>query len=471
MERNEKVEITVNGKKKTAAVGSRLSEVLKMPLPCGGLGKCGKCEVLVDGKKERACRFRILAPCAVKTPEQSGAILSETGAVPTGRVTDRLVLALDIGTTTLALALVSLDEGKIVRVLTSANPQAAFGADVMSRIGYCAGHGPRELQSVLIGEVDRLIREMAVPEVPVLFAAGNTTMLHLFLGADCSAIGAAPYTPVFLDSQRRDARALGLSGVRGVVTLPGISSFVGADLVAGLNHIGLPPAGKHRLLIDLGTNAEVVLFSADSALATAAAAGPCFEGANISCGMSATSGAICAFSLDANGEQRIRTVEDAPAKGLCGTGLIDVIAALLDHGALDGSGSLDPSPYPLADGISLTGRDVRQFQLAKSAVCSAVLTLMKRKGVSFDEIDTLFLSGGFSAFINVRNAVRTGLLPSELRDRCRAVNNSSLLGTVAYACRQNDLSVYTDRAQYLDLSADPLFTELFVDNMLFPEAR
>ena len=96
---------------------------------------------------------------------------------------------------------------------------------------------------------------------------------------------------------------------------------------------------------------------------------------------------------------------------------------------------------------------------------------MERKGVSFDEIDTLFLSGGFSAFINVRNAVRTGLLPSELQDRCRAVNNSSLLGTVAYACRQSDLSVYTDRAQYLDLSADPLFTELFVDNMLFPEER
>ncbi|MBQ7171106.1 MAG: DUF4445 domain-containing protein [Clostridia bacterium] len=463
--------VTVNGETKTAAIGSRLSDLLDLFLPCGGLGKCGKCVVLVNGKKERACRYRILSDCTVETPEPDGEILSVSGAEESGCAAGRLALALDVGTTTLALALVSLDEGRIARVLTAANPQAAFGADVMSRIGYCAAHGPQKLQSVLVEEINRLIETMEIPEVPTLYAAGNMTMLHLFLGEDCSSLGAAPYTPVFLKTRRAEAQILGLSGVREVVTLPGISAFVGADLVAGLNLIGMPREGMHRLLVDLGTNAEIVLFSRDSALCTAAAAGPCFEGANISCGMSATSGAISAFSFDEEGGRHIRTVNNAPAKGLCGTGLIDVIAALLDRGAIDESGLLSPSPYPLADGIFLTGRDVRQFQLAKSAVCSAVLTLMERKGVSFDEIDSLCLSGGFSAFINVKNAVRTGLLPAELGDRCRAVNNSSLLGTAAYACRQNDLSAYTAHAGYLDLSPDPLFAELFVDNLLFPETR
>ena len=400
-------------------------------------------------------------PAVIVLPERE-TIVSETGAEASGTVTERSVLALDIGTTTLALALVSPEENRIARVVTRPNPQRAYGADVMSRVGHCMAHGPTGMQLAVISAVNEMRRELGAPAVEEMYVAGNTAMLHLFFGADCSSLGAAPYTPVFLETKQEPGAGLGLVGIKNVVSLPGAAAFVGADLTAGLNYVGFPPEGKWRLLIDLGTNAEVVLFSRNAALCTAAAAGPCFEGANISCGMSASPGAVCAF--DATG---YRTIGDAPAKGVCGTGLVDVIAALLVDGTIDETGYMEDEAFELAPGVSLTQGDVRQYQLAKSAVRSAVETLVRRQGIAFDEIDTLYISGGFSAKINVANAVKTGLLPAELEDRCVAVNNSSLLGTVKYACEKNDLSAYLQHLQYVDLAADPVFSERFIEDMTF----
>ena len=458
--------VVIDGNAYEAKEGERLSELLlrtgnAIPLPCGGRGSCGKCRVTVDGQTELACQYEIGEDISVVLPRRE-TIVSETGAEETGRLTARSALALDIGTTTLALALVSLDDNRIVRAVTRSNPQRACGADVMSRIGYAMAHGPTGLQLAVVGAVNRMLRELAAPETETLFVAGNTTMLHLFFGVDPSPIGAAPYTPVFLDTKKAPGESLGLAGVKNVVSLPGAAAFVGADLTAGLNYVGLPPEGKWRLLIDLGTNAEVVLFSREAAVCTAAAAGPCFEGANISCGMSASPGAVCAYSA-----QGYRTVGNEPARGLCGTGLVDVIAALLADGTIDETGYMECEGYEIAPGVTLTQGDVRQYQLAKSAVCSAVETLVRRQGIAFDEIDTLYISGGFSAKINVANAVKTGLLPAGLREKCVAVNNSSLLGTVKYACEKNDLSAYLDHTRYVDLAADPVFSESFIKNMMF----
>ena len=221
-------------------------------------------------------------------------------------------------------------------------------------------------------------------------------------------------------------------------------------------------SGKHDLLIDLGTNAEVVLFSEKDALCTAAAAGPCFEGANISCGMSATAGAISAY-----GEDGIKTIADAKPLGICGTGLVDVIAVLLERGEIDETGFMECESYTLSEGVTLEGGDVRQYQLAKSAVNSAILTLMKLKNVGFEDISNMYISGGFSAKINIKNAVKTGLLPKELESKCVTLNNSSLLGAVKYAFEQNELSCLLDGARYIDLSSDPDFSELFIENMMF----
>jgi uncharacterized 2Fe-2S/4Fe-4S cluster protein (DUF4445 family) len=215
------------------------------------------------------------------------------------------------------------------------------------------------------------------------------------------------------------------------------------------------------LLIDLGTNAEIVLFSEKSALCTAAAAGPCFEGANISCGMSATSGAVYSYS-----EDKIKTISDAPAKGICGTGLVDIIAYLLDKEIMDETGYMEDD-FEIAEGVSINQADIRQYQLAKSAVYSAIITLLQMKNITFDDIDKMYISGGFSAKINIENAVKTGLLPKELKNKCIAIKNSSLLGTVKYACEKNDLAIYIDNSTYVDLSANPTFSDLFIENMMF----
>jgi uncharacterized 2Fe-2S/4Fe-4S cluster protein (DUF4445 family) len=290
-------------------------------------------------------------------------------------------------------------------------------------------------------------------------------MLHLFFGVDCSSIGVAPYTPVFLESKTSDAATVGIIGVKKVVSLPSIASFVGADIVAGLSYIGIPEEGKYNLLIDLGTNAEIVLYSNRSGVATAAAAGPCFEGAGITCGMSATRGAIYSFTLS-NGKATYSTIDNAPAVGICGTGLIDLIAELLRSETVDESGYIDDD-YVICDGVSLAGSDVRQYQLAKSAVCSAIITLMKRENVAYSDIESMYISGGFSAKINIRNAADSGLLPTELADKAVPINNSSLLGTVKFACDRCSLSFYTDNIEYIDLSSDPYFSELFIQNMMF----
>ncbi len=451
--------------------GEILSDVLlkhKKPVehPCGGRGTCKKCKVNVNGKEELSCRYVINSDIEVSLSGTEN-IISETGADTTGSITKNLCFALDIGTTTIALALVSLDEGKIVKVITGTNPQRAFGADIMTRISYCRQNSQYELNRVVIAEINRLIGEFGIERIDTMYVAGNVTMLHLFFNVDCSSIGVAPYTPVFLESKSADAEDIGIIGVGKVISLPSVSSFVGADIVAGMNYTGFPSDGKYNLLVDLGTNAEVVLFSENSGLATAAAAGPCFEGANISFGMSATSGAVYSFSLKQNREKDVKTISDVPAKGICGTGLIDIIAELVKANIIDETGYMEDETYIISDNVTLSQGDVRQFQLAKSAVYSAILSLIKTENIAFEQIENMYISGGFSAKINIESAVTCGLLPAALASKTVPINNSSLLGTVKFALEQNDLSVYTRNTEYVDLSSSRYFSDLFIENMMF----
>ncbi|MBQ8209113.1 MAG: DUF4445 domain-containing protein [Clostridia bacterium] len=458
--------VIINGVPQFVADGTLLSEALiksgnGIDHPCGGKGICRKCLVSVNGKEELSCRYKIKSDIVVSLSENSE-ILSVTGAIETGVITEKLCFALDIGTTTLALALVSLDENKIIKVLTRTNPQRAYGADVMTRIDYCRKNGADALNKAVIAEINSMISAFGLHKIEKLCVSGNATMLHLFFGIDCSSMGVAPYTPVFLEGRIANAKELGLAGVEYVEALPSISAFVGADIVAGMNYIGMPANGRYNLLIDLGTNAEIVLFDEKSALCTAAAAGPCFEGANVSCGMSATDGAVCSYT-----ESGIKTVGDLPAKGICGTGLVDIIAELLFDEIIDETGFMECEQFDIADGVYLNQADIRQYQLAKSAVYSAIITLLEIRNISFDDIEKMYISGGFSAKIKIGNAVKTGLLPKELASKCVPINNSSLLGTFEYACSRNDLSVYTDNADYVDLSGNSAFADLFIENMMF----
>ncbi len=455
--------VCYNGKVLFAEGGEKLSAVLMrcgiaVEHPCGGRGVCGKCKVIVNGREELSCRYEINSDITVEPVNT--AVSAQENFEKT--LDGKYCLVLDIGTTTLALALVSLKNKKIIRTVNSLNPQRAFGADVISRIDYSTKNSTENLQKVLIDEINNMIARINSCKVEKLYISGNTTMLHILFGEDCSSLGVAPYTPAFLEGRCADAASLGIVGVGLVESLPCVSAFVGADIVAGMNLVGMPSDGKYSLLVDLGTNAEIVLMNKNGSVSTSAAAGPCFEGACISCGMGAVSGAICAYSGG-----KATTVGGAEAVGICGTGLIDAVAYLLEKGIMDRSGYMPCERFELAEGVYISQEDIRQYQLAKSAVYSAIMSLVKCCTITPDDVETVYISGGFSSAINVDSAVATGLLPCEFADRCVSLGNSSLLGTVKYATDKNDLKTLAEKTKYIDLSADVFFSDLFVENMMF----
>ena len=454
--------------------GERLIELLQRygieaPHPCAGRGSCGKCRVLVDGREELSCKYVVEGDVTVTLTGRSGLdvrVLGDIGA----RDDDDLFFALDIGSTTLLLSLVERGGRELCRV-GAQNPQIVFGADVITRIEQCIRGGALSLQKPLVWRINEMMaaardavggRELSVKK---LYAAGNATMLHLLLGIDCSSIGRAPYTPVFLEEREVEACSVGLCGVDVLHLLPSAHSFVGADVVAGLSLIDTPGAGRYALFCDLGTNAEIALVSADGILCTAAAAGPCFEGSNIDCGMSALSGAISSVNIDESGV-RYETVGGVEARGICATGLLDTIYGLLYSGEIDEGGYMEDKFF-LSDKVYLSPSDVRSFQLAKSAVHSAMEALVAKAGIGFDSVDTLYLSGGFSKKLSPLRAAAVGLIPMSLRGKCAVIEESCLNGIIKFACGGRDAGAIATASRYCDLSTDSYFAEKFIDNMSF----
>ncbi len=460
--------VTIGKKTLYAQGGELLSDILKREgfpheHPCGGKGTCKKCTITVNGKEELSCQYKINSDVTVSTPKN----VDVTDAIRLNSMEgESASLVLDLGTTTLVLALIS-SNGDIMDVRTATNPQRAFGADVISRIEYCMKNSHKPLHDVLISKLNAMISKFNIKDPLPLFVAGNTVMLHLFFSEDPTSIGVAPYTAKFLSSRQCDGHELGLSGIGKVVSLPSISSFVGADIVAGLNTLPLPKKDKYSILVDLGTNAEIALFSNEKIICTSAAAGPAFEGANISCGMSAKDGALYSFYLDNQGTRTLKTVSGTECTGICGTGLIDVVATLLQNEIIDRTGHIENGSFNITDKISINQDDVNNLALAKSAIYSAFLTLMENESIGFDAVDTLFISGGFSTKINVRNAAYIGLIPSALADRCVPISNSSLLGAIKFATDKNDLFEITKKARSVDLATSERFSSLFIENLSF----
>ncbi len=430
---------------------------------CGGKGICKKCIVSVDGEKQLSCQYKIKSDITVET-ESLSPVFAKIGEKSAGELTENLAFCLDLGSTTLALALVSLDKREIIETKTADNPQRLYGADVISRIEYCKReNGLFQLQKTVVDAINRLISAFNTEKIPTLFVSGNATMLHLLLGVSPVSMGTAPYTPVFTEKKEIFADTIGIKGVEKIITLPSIHAFIGADIVAGLNFINKPKGSKYNLLVDLGTNAEIALYGNGKVICTSAAAGPCFEGANISQGMGARDGAVCSFGLFGG----YKTIGNKPAIGICGTGLIDIAAFLFQNEFIDESGFMDCEEYEVAPDVFITQKDIRQYQLAKSAVFSGIKTIFKRENITFDDIDTFCVSGGFSSEININNAIFTRLLPRQLKEKCKPIGNSSLSGTVKYALECNDLKEFTENSTYLDLSQDEFFSNEFIENMEF----
>jgi uncharacterized 2Fe-2S/4Fe-4S cluster protein (DUF4445 family) len=426
---------------------------------------------------------------------------SELVAVEPGDTRDEsYAVAFDVGTTTLVGSLMNLRTGMAVAVRSTLNGQAPYGADVISRISH-AMNGPdavRELQAAVLGSMngvlEGLYQESGVRRDRVYEAVvvGNATMLHLLLGVDPSPIAVHPFTPAFLEPVSVAAAEVGLEiHPNGrVQTLPCLGAYVGADIVAGALAMGIAREDRLRLFVDVGTNGEIVLGSALRTLATAAPAGPAFEGSQIRCGMRATEGAIEGVTLSDTVELQV-IGGDVPAQGICGSGLVDAAAQLVLAGLLDHSGRLlsrDAVPdHPLAghlvevdgirafefaDGVYLTQKDIRELQFAKGSIATGIKVLMDIMGVGLDDLDQVLLGGSFGSYLHPESARIIGLVPPVEVDRIIAVGNSAGEGAKIAALSYRERQVafdLPDHIEYVELSGRADFNDSFIAVLRFPD--
>lgn len=420
---------------------------------------------------------------------------------PSGRRNRYYGVAFDIGTTTMVGYLVNLRSGQVMTALPRSNPQAAHGADVMSRICYAEqAAGLARLQAEVTAAMAEMATTMALQkglslrDIVAITAVGNTCMHHLLLGIPPARLGQSPYLPVGRSEMFVRGSDIGLAGFADslVWTGPIIGGFVGADAVAAGVAGQLLADDQPRLLIDLGTNGEILLSAKGRILACSAAAGPAFEGVQISCGMRAEQGAIDGVSFTPDGVQLHVLGKDAAPRGICGSGLIDAVAEMLRTGVIDETGRFNSAAevaatagphvaaqvdesgqatvFRLAPGVELTQGDIREVQLAKGAIRAAIEVCCSELGISSAEISEVLLAGAFGTYIRKDNAVRIGLLPELPLRQIRSIGNAAgagaILALTSQAARANSVTLAA-RAEHIDLGGHPAFQERFVDAMLF----
>lgn len=487
-----------------AAKGKRLSTYLAeagypITADCGGRGICGKCRVTLlsgsfyadpegmtravpDGDaKILSCRAWCTGDAAViLLPVSEGEGLTvkateEAVAAPQAGI-HNCGVALDIGTTTLAAALVSLESGLVLRTVSRLNPQRSFGADVMSRIGAVMQDESSLylMQKLLLNDVRLMLRELTDGQpIPRMTVAGNPTMLHLFCGISPAGMGAYPFTPAFTEAKILTGAELELP-VDTVTLLPSVSAFIGGDITAGMLAQRITDHDEPVLLTDMGTNGEMILFTGKNRGAklygTSTAAGPALEGAGISTGVGGISGAVCGVKFNGLSMQ-IETVNHAPPVGICGSGLIDLVAVLLQRGLLDETGYLEEDPFPYAEGLTLTGADIRAFQLAKSALRAGMEVLCDTAGLSPRELSRIYIAGGLGYYMNIHSAAAVGLLPDCPRKNMVSVGNTALTGAAMLLCDPTlteRLARDTAACETVELNLSPGFSDKFMEYMMFP---
>ncbi len=449
---------------------------------CGGQGRCGKCLVRVNGREVLACRTSVAEDMKVELPAETtlpdaAAVFACADARPEG-----VCLAFDIGTTTLVGFLLD-EEGQVLSARSELNPQLPYGADVVSRLRSAVTEDSAGEQGRLIREgVLRLARELgALPgRISRICAVGNPAMQQLFFGISCDNLIGIPFTPHFRRTECLDAGAY-LPDFAGAAlyTLPDFAGYVGADICADLiaEDIGAAPVAytsAAQLLVDIGTNGEMVLSCASGLYCTATAAGPALEGAGISCGMRAARGAIDRVQISDGrmvchliGEEKD---PDLRAAGICGCGLIDAVACALDLGLLDRRGRLLNGPIPLRDGLSLSQDDVRALMMAKGAIAAGITLLTDEAGIGLEDIGCVKLAGAFGSFLDPASACRIGLLPKELSNRIRSVGNAAGRGACLFAADPERRSAACDclaaSVRAVELSRLPGFSRRFAKCMM-----
>ncbi len=424
--------------------------------------------------------------------------------VEPGDTRDRMFGAsFDIGTTTCVCTLVDLRTGSAVAVASTINRQAAFGADVIARMAK-AMQGREEieqLQAAVIETVNELLQrvreeaDVAPAEIYEAVVVGNATMLHLLCGVSPESIALAPYVATFLDAQELRADQIGfdIHPLGWVALFPSIGAYVGADIVADIVATGLVRDPQMRLLVDVGTNGEIACGNADRSVATAAPAGPAFEGGEVLCGMRAVDGAIEGIELT-NGRVELQVIggDDVEPRGICGSGLIDAVAQLRLAGLLDDGGKMltreaaDEIGHPLAGSlvmhgdvrafrlhgeVVLTQADVRALQFAKGAISTGIETAMRELGVEAADLDEVLLAGSFGSYINPRSAQVVGLVPAVTVDRIKAVGNTASEGAkmALLSFREREVAWEIPAiVEYIELSGVEDFNDRFIGNLGLP---
>ena len=400
--------------------------------------------------------------------------------------------AFDIGTTTVVGYLMDAENGTVCAIESMMNPQAQYGADVIMRANYALEHGVEALSSCIQTAIDELLHKLAKKkkiqpeEIYQVSIVGNTCMHHLFLGISPGSLVHAPYNPAFSERLTLKAKEYGLHihPQAQLLMLPDIAGYVGADTCGCLLALRQDLKDEISLMIDIGTNGEMVLGNKEKMAACSTAAGPAFEGAKIECGMRGAAGAVDHVAYE-DGSWTYTTVDHQPAIGLCGSGLIDLVAQLYKAGLIDEMGHLEsgqendsifvlvpPEKAGNEKGVYLTQKDVREVQLAKAAIAAGIQLLMKELGITEKEIQKIYIAGAFGNYMNPASACAIGLLPPELEHLVEPVGNAAGEGAKIALLNTDELEA-TDRLvksiRFLELAASAEFQDTFVDELAFPE--
>jgi uncharacterized 2Fe-2S/4Fe-4S cluster protein (DUF4445 family) len=497
------IELQPLGEKFAVERGTPLQDVLfahGVEFPCGGRARCKGCRVrVVRGslpvtpeqeqlltREELAAGWR-LACCskaddnlALELGQWEAAILADSSIFAfTPR--EGLGVAVDLGTTTLVAQLLDLRNAHVLAVRTALNAQARHGADIMSRVSFALAEPGRRLLTTLIRrQIGRLVAELiagarlTTGRIDSATVVGNTVMHHLFCGIDVSPLAHYPFEPEQAGLQVFRAHDLGweLAADPAVRFLPCLGSFVGSDILAGVLATKVGESDTLAGLVDLGTNGEIVIGNRERLLCASTAAGPAFEGARISMGMRAATGAISAVAAE-EGALRCHVLGNVPPRGICGSGLVDAVAAGLDLGLIQPSGRLSSGngTLMLSPPVTLSQNDIRELQLAKGAIAAGIRILLGRWNAEPGDLTRLYLAGAFGNYINRSSARRIGLLRFPI-EKITPAGNTALLGAKLALFNQTEeqfaYAPLRAKIEHISLNTDPHFQDVFVEEMPFP---
>jgi uncharacterized 2Fe-2S/4Fe-4S cluster protein (DUF4445 family) len=461
--------------------------------PCGGKGTCGKCKVrLLDGeirmeedhqrKVEQlglsddwrlACFSQCTGDITLEIEQFNYLILADESEFAF-QPREGFGIAVDLGTTTVVTQLIDLSSAKVLAVETLLNPQVKFGADLISRIQSCLDGNASEMTRIIrsaIGTMIELMLKKHKVDIQKVVLVGNTAMQLIFSGCDVTPLSAYPFNTGDLGMKTFDPHELGwnLRSAEKVQFFPSIGSFVGSDILGGIAATGLHRKEHYTALIDLGTNGEIVIGNKDQIVCASTAAGPAFEGANISMGMRAVTGAISSLNL-VNGKIEASVIGNTAPKGICGSALIDAVAILrkLEMIGMFGEINSGEGQIQIAGKVKLTQKDINEFQLAKAAIATGLNILSGKLSIGISDIEKIYIAGGFGNYINIENVVSTGMieLPEE---KIYKMGNTALIGAKMFLFSNPGV---TDeillKTRHINLESDPNFQDIYVDKMLFP---